>query len=229
METSKLTLDRLKEAVSYDPATGEFLWVQRGRGIRTGSRAGSTDKGYRLIVIDGVGHYAQRLAWFWVNGFWPSVIRFQNGNKLDCRIDNLRDGFYLTTKHDYKTKEGRAAAQLEYRASKREEFVHKERERKFGVSRQKYAELFHAQDGCCAICKQPETATRNGKVKTLAVDHCHETGVVRGLLCVACNTDIGKFMDDRVRLLSAVRYLDKHQGREHAVPVLSVVNSEALV
>jgi Recombination endonuclease VII/HNH endonuclease len=226
VETTKLTLQRLKEAVSYDPETGEFLWAQKGRGIRTGRPAGSTDKGYRIIVIDGVGHYAQRLAWFWVHGAWPRLIRFQNGNQLDCRIDNLREGFYVNTKYDFRTKEGRAAYQVEYRGTKRGEFVAKERERKFGVTMAQYCEMLLAQEGKCAICRQPETEIRNGRVKTLAVDHCHETGTVRGLLCVQCNTGIGKFKDDRNRLLAAIKYLDKHSGREAAKPALTLVPSE---
>lgn len=227
METIKLTLERLKEAVSYDPETGEFVWIQRGRGIRTGRPAGSTDKGYRIIVIDGVGHYAQRLAWLWVHGTWPRLIRFQNENTLDCRIDNLREGFYLSTKHDHRTKEGRAASQMEYRAAKREEFVAKERARKYGVSMKDYCDMLLAQAGKCAVCDRPETATRNGKVKTLAVDHCHGSGKARGLLCASCNTALGKFEDNRDWLLAAVRYLDKHSGRETVVTPLRAVEDSA--
>jgi hypothetical protein len=223
VETTKLTLERLKQAVSYDPETGEFLWVQRGRGFRTGRPAGSTDKGYRIIVIDGIGHYAQRLAWFWVNGTWPRLIRFQNGDQLDCRIDNLKEGFYLTTKYDHRTKEGRAASQREYRSIRREDFRDAERERKFGINRKQYGDLLLAQNGLCAICRQPETDTRNGQVKALAVDHDHETGVVRGLLCVACNTGLGKFKDNRNTMLAAIKYLDRNAGRESAVPALILV------
>ena len=228
VKSTELTVERLKEAVSYDPETGEFIWVQRGRGIRTGRPAGSTDKGYRLIVIDGVSHYAQRLAWLWVHGVWPRLIRFQNGNQLDCRIENLREGFYVDTKYDCRTKEGRAADQLEYRADRRVDFQDAERQRKFGVTRKQYGDLLLTQDGNCAICRKPETATRNGLVKALAVDHDHATGIVRGLLCSECNTMLGKAKDDRNVLLAAVKYLDKHSGRESSVPALSLVSTEEL-
>jgi Recombination endonuclease VII/HNH endonuclease len=225
----KLTIERLKELFSYDPETGVFTCIARGRGRRHGTRAGSVgDNGYRTIIIDGVQHFSQRLAWFWVNGTWPRLIRFQNGDKDDCRIDNLREGFYLDTKHDHGTKEGRSAYQREYRSGRREEFSAAERERKFGVTRKQYGDMLLAQDGCCAICRQPETATRNSVVKALAVDHCHDTGVVRGLLCVQCNTGIGKFKDNRNLLLSAIKYLDKHAGRESATPTLTVVPTEGL-
>lgn len=94
-----------------------------------------------------------------------------------------------------------------YRKKNREVLVAKDRQRKFGITHQDYAKLFQNQDGLCAICKQPETATRLGKVKSLAVDHDHKTGRIRGLLCSDCNTGIGKLKDDPEILQSAIQYL----------------------
>lgn len=60
------------------------------------------------------------------------------------------------------------------------------------------------QGGVCAICSKEDAAG-----KRLAVDHCHETGKVRGLLCLKCNTVLGK-MNDEVNLLKkAIAYLEK--------------------
>jgi AraC-like DNA-binding protein len=97
--------------------------------------------------------------------------------------------------------------QKSYREKNREVLSDKERQRRFGISRQEYAELFNRQEGVCAICKLPETATRLGKIKSLAVDHDHKTGAVRGLLCSDCNTGIGKLKDDPKVLQAAVQYL----------------------
>ena len=97
--------------------------------------------------------------------------------------------------------------QAEYRAANAETLRHKERERKFGITRNDYVKLFNGQNGVCAICHQPETATRKGVVRSLAVDHDHKTGKVRGLLCSDCNTGIGKLKDDPNILLSASEYL----------------------
>jgi Recombination endonuclease VII len=102
-----------------------------------------------------------------------------------------------------------SAYQARYRAENAETLRHKERERKFGISRQKYADLFHSQRGVCAICFQPETATRKGVIKALAVDHDHQTGEVRGLLCYECNTGIGKLKDDPEVLRNAADYLER--------------------
>lgn len=67
-----------------------------------------------------------------------------------------------------------------------------------------------AQKGLCAICHRPEIAkstSKRGGVKKLAVDHCHEEGHVRGLLCVRCNAGIGYFDDDVKRLQAAIDYI----------------------
>jgi hypothetical protein len=222
-----LTIDQLKESVSFDPDTGVFTWIKTGRGVRTGKQAGSVDpkNGYRVIMINGVDYYAQRLAWFYVHGVWPKIIRFQNENHDDCSIKNLCEGFMLTTKYDHKTKEGRAASQKEYRSVRREKFQDDARMRTFGITRGQYGDMLLAQGGCCAICRQPETATRNGLVKALAVDHCHTSGEIRGLLCVACNTGIGKFKDNRDTLLAAIKYLDKHSGVERVAAKLEIVRN----
>jgi hypothetical protein len=82
---------------------------------------------------------------------------------------------------------------------------------KFGITVDDYSRLFTKQGGRCAICGRPETATRGGKTKWLAVDHDHETGKVRGLLCQTCNSALGLLNDDITLLLSARDYLLQHR------------------
>lgn len=81
----------------------------------------------------------------------------------------------------------------------------------YGITAQTYRQMEAEQDGVCAICKQPEKAILNGKTKHLAVDHCHATKKVRGLLCSNCNNAIGKFKDDINLLYSAIEYLNIHK------------------
>jgi hypothetical protein len=72
-----------------------------------------------------------------------------------------------------------------------------------------YQQMANAQNGVCAICHLPETGT-SGPLRTpkrLSVDHDHETGVVRGLLCGPCNTSLGLMKDDPALLLAARDYL----------------------
>lgn len=70
-----------------------------------------------------------------------------------------------------------------------------------GMKRADFNAMRAAQGGRCAICN---TAA------TLCADHCHRTGVVRGLLCSPCNLSIGKMKDDPVRLRSAADYLERN-------------------
>lgn len=77
---------------------------------------------------------------------------------------------------------------------------------------EQYAEMAEAQDNKCAICQQAETEMQRGVLKALCVDHDHTTGKVRGLLCTACNTGLGKFRDDPLILASAIAYLTRHKA-----------------
>ena len=82
--------------------------------------------------------------------------------------------------------------------------------RSYGVTKEEYQQRVQDQDGKCAICKREESARAyvTKKVRALAVDHCHDTGNVRGLLCRACNLGIGHFEDNLEFLKEAVKYLE---------------------
>lgn len=82
--------------------------------------------------------------------------------------------------------------------------------RKYGITPEQYEDMERAQNGLCAICNLPESATgKFGAKKKLAVDHCHKTGGVRGLLCHNCNTGIGALKDDLEILKAAIGYLTR--------------------
>lgn len=74
----------------------------------------------------------------------------------------------------------------------------------YGISLEQYQELLDAQDGVCAICKLPP----QGQRKFLAVDHDHETGEIRGLLCTTCNVGLGALRDSTELVRSALAYLE---------------------
>jgi len=81
--------------------------------------------------------------------------------------------------------------------------------REYGITIEDYEELYLRQGGKCGICDR----TYDG-AKKLAVDHCHERNVVRGLLCENCNRGIGMFKDDIGRLKLAITYLKNSKRKQ---------------
>ncbi len=89
---------------------------------------------------------------------------------------------------------------------------------KFGITLEEYNHMAESQGGVCAICEKVNDTRKKGTnndgkdVKmSLAVDHNHKTGRVRGLLCGKCNTSLGGFKDNPALLGRAIRYLEKSE------------------
>lgn len=83
--------------------------------------------------------------------------------------------------------------------------------RRYGMSKGAYASLLAKQDGKCAICGTADPGGR-GRFKRFPVDHCHETLIVRGLLCTNCNRGLGNFKHSPKTLISAANYLISHES-----------------
>lgn len=90
----RLTHDRLKTLLSYNPESGHFIWlVSTSNRALVGTVAGCLCRksGYVLIGIDGVVYKANRLAWFYMTGEWPAgIVDHRNTIRNDDRWDNLR-------------------------------------------------------------------------------------------------------------------------------------------
>lgn len=77
--------------------------------------------------------------------------------------------------------------------------------RKYGITAAEYDALLEEQGGVCAICGGTE---RIEDGRAMAVDHCHRTNKVRGILCSHCNRAIGMLGDDPEVIARAVTYLN---------------------
>lgn len=109
------------------------------------------------------------------------------------------------------TKAGRALYQRVYRLNNPERVKNAELKKTHGISLSLYNAKLEYQKGVCAICRKPETALdKNGQIRRLSVDHCHNHGHIRGLLCTACNRGLGLFQDDAERLIRAAKYICSH-------------------
>jgi hypothetical protein len=98
-----------------------------------------------------------------------------------------------------------------YREKHREKVLEIERKSKlkmaYGITPEQYEHMLKKQDGKCAICS---TKKPGGRTKMFFIDHCHNNGNVRGLLCMRCNTGLGLFLDNPKFLLNAISYLKEN-------------------
>jgi hypothetical protein len=95
----------------------------------------------------------------------------------------------------------------------------------YGITFKEYKVMYLAQDGCCSICATKfdlDYVLRDGPAAEFAaiplvVDHCHESGNVRALLCSSCNSGLGFFKDNQTSLAKAIEYLIRHK-ETHSAP-----------
>lgn len=208
-----LPVETLREFLRYDPETGSIIWIKRAaKNTAVGSTAGSVKGGnssnsdYRYIRLHKVDFTAARAAWALHYGEWPTGKLFLvDGDPSNLRIDNLRISNSVERQI-----ESKSAYMKAHREAYPDFWKNTHLKRSFGIDLAKYSEMVAAQDNRCAICGEPETQMRGGKLKALAVDHNHTTGAVRELLCCDCNQALGKFKDSEAILTSAIAYLRKH-------------------
>jgi hypothetical protein len=83
--------------------------------------------------------------------------------------------------------------------------------RSYGITLAQYEAMLATQGGKCAICKGPErTRDKDGGPRRMPVDHDHNTGKVRGLICTHCNRALGMFKDNVEILKAAIAYVERN-------------------
>lgn len=119
--------------------------------------------------------------------------------------------------HPSNSKEKRDLRNLKFKDARRIYYAKPENQKRlrnemlrkaYGITLEDYNNLFEQQQGLCGICCQPQKSERN---KSLAVDHNHETGKVRGLLCDRCNRGLGLLRDNKQILQQAIDYLTRNE------------------
>ena len=86
--------------------------------------------------------------------------------------------------------------------------------RKYNITKQQKLDMIASQNNCCAICKKPFSSTIGTHV-----DHCHDTGKVRAILCSHCNRGIGCFKDNTFIIQQAMYYIF-HYAQQNTTPSL---------
>lgn len=147
---------------------------------------------------------------------YKRAYRVKNADKLNAqeraRYAKDPEKFRASSKaHRDNNPEKWAATLARYTESHAEEIRDRKYQKQYGITVADYDAMLEQQDGVCAICKQPEKTTRkDGKVPRLAIDHCHDSGHVRRLLCGKCNLALGLLGHDPDVLRAAADYCEGH-------------------
>lgn len=148
--------------------------------------------------------------WAFVEGVSPKPEWSKKLGRTDKRAPYGPDNFlWLKTP----TREDNLAYLREWRDANPNHRRSKHLEEKYGLTLADYDEAFKEQHGCCAICHTPGISlsmTGEGP-KALAVDHDHNTGEIRDLLCDHCNRGLGFFEDNPALLMEAAGYILLHR------------------
>ena len=232
MSNNRLTFDEVNEALAYNDLTGELIWkISPGQRYKAGSLAGTWKsraistgeiKSYLYIVYKGRTFTAAQAIWLLKTGEWPSdTVQFVDGNTKNLRFNNLKLPMFPSKKTIH--------AGTKVRKMSKDAQRHYALKRYYGVSLAEYAEMYNRQNGRCAICHQRETTMDyRGTKKDLAVDHCHETGAVRELLCYACNSMLGQAKDNVEVLLAGAAYINKHSSNKNlGTPIAQTGQADA--
>lgn len=102
-------------------------------------------------------------------------------------------------------KERKRIYHKEWRARNKDKILNDTLLFKYGILAEDFYTLLRDQEGGCAICGTEECSSG----KRMAVDHCHTTGKVRGILCGNCNKGLGCFLDSPDILVKAIKYLTR--------------------
>ena len=136
-----------------------------------------------------------------------------------CKVVKPLPQFYNRTAAKdgkfYRCKECDRLAGLAFRRKHYERYLLQGRKKsiknKYGISMEEYESLRVNQNYSCAICGLHESLNKtNGPqagIKRLSIDHCHDTGKTRGLLCNNCNRGLGFLGDTTERLEKVLEYL----------------------
>lgn len=146
-----------------------------------------------------------------------------------CRKDLPITEFYKIpgnkSGYSYRCKVCTSQDRSVYRLTEKGQIVQKRNNLKFyyGITLEQYNTLFDSQSGVCAVCGFPETVLYKGTLTSLAVDHNHQTGKIRGLLCQSCNVALGHLKENPVIIKSLLEYINRH---DTWTPKFEVIDKE---
>lgn len=130
---------------------------------------------------------------------------WRHGEKISIPNTHCRRGHLLTPQNSYLQSNGGRSCAICQKERQTSQYLQSGlRFKRHGITEQDFLNIIEKQNGCCPICGNALD------IKQAVIDHDHTTNRVRGLLCVNCNTGLGKLGDSVSSLIKAVRYLNDH-------------------
>lgn len=124
--------------------------------------------------------------------------RYKKDNScVECRrLDKLK----------YRATEKAKEANRSHYKKNKDKILSNQKLWRYGISQNVYDKILLSQNYKCAICIKDLDFSNKSYV---CIDHCHETKIVRGILCHNCNLGIGRFFDNILFLKNAIKYLER--------------------
>lgn len=195
-ERTLADLEAFRAMLRYEPETGRFFRRDNGKPVILDGKA--------RFCVNKVRDRAMRIAWALHMGEWPKGNVYSATGDLCFANLRLRD-------------ETRYVAEGSTRVNKRTIYTYGLWAR-YKIKRAEYEALAAKQNNCCAICLKPEShLTRSGRHSMLHVDHDHDTGQIRELLCSSCNSMLGFSKENESLLHAAAAYLRRHRRAKFSV------------
>lgn len=90
-----ITKEYILERITYDYVNGKLFWKKTHTNVKKGQECGCVNShGYRNVRIGKYAYLTHRIVWFLENGYWPEMLDHINGEKLDNRIQNIRESSF---------------------------------------------------------------------------------------------------------------------------------------
>ncbi len=137
--------------------------------------------------------------------FYKNKIR-ADGCSAECKECHLVRYKHYNSKQEYKIAQRKRT--IRWRKENPEKALRNHLKKNFNLTLERWYEMQDEQNYGCKICGGVNFNKRN---KRLSVDHCHETGKIRGLLCDPCNKGLGHFRDSPEMLRKAADYLEDNK------------------
>lgn len=142
-------------------------------------------------------------------------LRRRNSASSWCRQCKSSDGKtrYAANIETARPKQREAGKKYYWRNKEKRRLLAKKRRVKYlyGVSYETASAMLAMQNDACGICQKSLTVDAGAQKREWNVDHCHDTGKIRGILCSNCNTALGLMKENQKTLAGAIRYLKAHE------------------